>query len=376
MVKKIAKEFIVFLSSAFFLLLAVHFLYYYLLADVFSFLPIFPFSAIVTFLFFSFVAIFIEKFLVKRFDNDYNRALYFIVAIWLGIAWQSCLIYLGLAVVRFLASFYWSISPEIFAGLFFLLTALLSWRGFYNAFKIRFKNIDLEIKNLPDFWVGKKIVQLSDVHLGAIYRQKFLSKISKMVGQTGAEAVLITGDLFDGTDGDFSEAGKQLLKMPASQGVFFVFGNHENRLGRLGMLNHLTGTGMELLDDRLVEIHGLQIIGISFPEQGTKKFNLAETIKSLPGFDSQKPSILMFHEPIQFEEVSKIGVDAYLAGHTHYGQMFPFNYLSSLVYHGFSKGVAKFNQLTAIISTGVGTWGPPCRTMSYGEIIVITLLKK
>ncbi len=197
-----------------------------------------------------------------------------------------------------------------------------------------------------------------------------------MVGQTGAEAVLITGDLFDGTDGDFSEAGKQLLKMPASQGVFFVYGNHENRLGRLGMLSHLTGTGMELLDDRLVEIHGLQIIGISFPEEGTKNFNLAEAIKSLSGFDPQKPSILMFHEPIQFEEVSKIGIDVYLAGHTHYGQMFPFNYLSNLVYHGFSKGVAKFNQLTAIISTGVGTWGPPCRTMSYGEIIVITLLKK
>lgn len=376
MVKKIAKEFIVFLSSAFFLLLAAHFLYYYLLVDVFSFLPVFPFSAIVTFLVFSFIAIFIEKFLVKRFDNDYNRALYFIVAIWLGIAWQSCLIYLGLAIVRFLASFYWLMSPEIFAGIFFLLTALLSWRGFYNAFKIRFKNIALEIENLPDFWVGKKIVQLSDVHLGAIYRQKFLSKIVKMVGQTGAEAVLITGDLFDGTDGDFSEAGKQLLKMPASQGVFFVYGNHENRLGRLGMLSHLTGTGMELLDDRLVEIHGLQIIGISFPEEGTKNFNLAEAIKSLSGFDPQKPSILMFHEPIQFEEVSKIGVDAYLAGHTHYGQMFPFNYLSNLVYHGFSKGVAKFNQLTAIISTGVGTWGPPCRTMSYGEIIVITLLKK
>jgi len=376
MVKKIAKEFIVFLSSAFFLLLAAHFLYYYLLVDVLSFLPVFPFSAVITFLVFSFVVIFIEKFIVKRFDNDYNRALYFIAAIWLGIAWQSCLIYLGLAIVRFLLSFYWPISPELFAGLFFSLTALLSWRGFYDAFHIRFKNIELEIENLPDFWVGKKVIQLSDVHLGAIYRQKFLSKIVKMVAQVKPEAVLITGDLFDGTDGDFSEAGKQLLRMPAPQGVFFVYGNHENRLGRLGILSHLTGTGMELLDDRLVDVQGLQILGVSFPKEGTKNFDLAGKIKSLPGFNQDQPSILMFHEPIQFEEVSKIGVDAYLAGHTHYGQMFPFNYVSDFVYHGFSKGVAKFNQLTAIISSGVGTWGPPCRTMSYGEIVVITLLKK
>lgn len=376
MVKKIAKKLVILLSSAVFLLAIAHFLFYLILTDVFSFLPVFPAFPITTLLVFSFIGIFLAKFIVKRFDNRYISIFYFILAVWISIAWQAFLVYLGLFIIRFAFSFFWVMSPEIFAALFFSLTFILSWRGFYNAFSPHFKNINVEVENLPEFWHGKKIVQLSDVHLGAIYRHKFLSRVAKMVEKAEPEAVLITGDLFDGTDGDFSEAGKQLLKLHAPQGVFFVYGNHENRLGRLGILSHITGSGMELLDNQIVEVSGLQIIGVSFPEEGTKNFNLAETIKSLPSFNSQKPGILMFHEPIQFDQVAEIGVDIYLAGHTHYGQMFPFNFISDLAYHGFSKGVKKFNQLTAIISTGVGTWGPPCRTMSHSEIVVITLLKK
>lgn len=376
MVKKESKLFILYFFISFLLLFVGHFLFYFILTDVLSFTSVFPSSAVMALMAFSFLGIFLSQFAIEKFDNRYTSSFYFIVASWIAIAWQAFLVYIGLFVIRALLSYFWLIDSFIFAALFFFFTLLLSWRGFSNAFHPILNELEVEIENLPDYWQGKKIVQLSDVHLGAIYRHKFLNKIAAKVARVKPELVLITGDLFDGTDGDFSEAGKQLLKLNAAHGVYFIFGNHENRLGRSNLLSHLVGSGMELLDNRLVEINGLQIVGISFPEEGTRNFDLAGEVKSLAGFDSLKSNILMFHEPIQFAQVADIGVDLYLAGHTHYGQMFPFNLLANLAYKGYSKGVAKFKQLTSVISVGVGTWGPPSRTMSQSEIVVITLLKK
>ncbi len=236
--------------------------------------------------------------------------------------------------------------------------------------------MDIKIKNLPDFWDNKKLVHLSDVHLGAVYHHRFLSRVARLVEKEKPEIVLITGDLFDGTDGDFSEAGKKLRELHAPLGVYLVYGNHENYLGRSGVRGHLVSSGIEILDNKLVEIKGLQIVGISYPEDKIKDFNLSAIIQSLPEWDAKKSNILMYHEPIQFENVAEMGVDVYLTGHTHYGQLFPFNLIANLAYRGYSRGLKKFKQMTAVISTGAGTWGPPLRTTSRSEVVVITLLKK
>jgi predicted MPP superfamily phosphohydrolase len=376
MIKKITSHFLVILSSSVFLLISGHFLFYLILLDVLSFLSVFPFILTISFLACFFVSIFLAQFLVSRFDNLYSSTYYFFIASLLGIFWQSVLVYFVLISARFFFSFFFVIDPIIFAWSFLGLTAFLSAYGFRNAFSPRIKEVDVEIQDLPDFWDRKKIVHLSDIHLGAVYRHRFLTKVSKLVDNIKPELVLITGDLFDGTDGDFSEAGKQLLQLHAPLGVYFIYGNHENYLGRLEVARHLLGSGIEILDDRLTKINGLQIIGISYPKEGTRHFDLAKKIQFLSGSKLDSPSILMFHEPIQFKEVSQLGVNIYLAGHTHRGQMFPFNLITKIIYHGYSFGIRKFQQMTAIISTGVGTWGPPCRTLSRSEIIAITLLKK
>ncbi|MCX6795666.1 MAG: metallophosphoesterase [Candidatus Falkowbacteria bacterium] len=376
MIKKIAKKILLLISSVVLVLLVSHFLFYLVLLDVFSFLPIFPYAFLIILLSFSFISVFLAQFLVNRFDNGYTASFYFLIASWIGIAWQAFLAYFVIIILRFVLGLFAPVDFSIFSWFFIGLTAIFSLYGFYNAFSPENHEVKVEIENLPDFWLGKKIVHLSDVHIGAIYRQKFMARIVSEVEKIKPEMVLITGDLFDGTEGDFSQSSKELLALHAPSGVHFVCGNHEGRLIHSGPVEHLTGSGIEVLDNRLEEIHGLQILGVTHPLNGIKTFDLAEKIKSLSGFNSKKPSILMFHEPIQFSSVAEIGVDLYLAGHTHYGQMFPFNFISNLAYQGYSRGVRKFKQMTGIISTGVGTWGPPLRTLSRSEIVVITLLRK
>lgn len=387
MIKKINKKFILLVLLLAIPVAVMHFLFYFILVDIFSFLPSFSFSVLLVGLVFSMVSVFLSQVLISYKDNNYSNAYYFLTASWIAFCWQVFVAYFFVFAIRLVSNWWFGPQPLIFAIIFSGVAVGLSAYGFRNAFSPRLKNFEVAIDNLPDFWSGKKIVQLSDVHLGAVYRHNFLLKIAAMIAKIKPEVVLITGDLFDGTDGDFSEAGKALLSLHAPSGVYFVYGNHENYLGRIGVAEHLSGSGIEILDNKIAEISGLQIIGVTYPEDSSReilgvgypegvKLDLQKIISLLPKFDRSKPQILMFHEPIQFEEVANLGIDLYLAGHTHNGQMFPFNFVADFAYKRFSVGVKKFKQMTAIISAGVGTWGPPCRTSSRSEIVVITLLKK
>ena len=84
------------------------------------------------------------------------------------------------------------------------------------------------------------------------------------------------------------------------------------------------------------------------------------------------PVILLDHQPLNLEEAAQAGIDLQLSGHTHRGQMFPLNYITTRMYEqdwGFlQKGKTNF-----YISCGTGTWGPPIRTSGYSEVVIIEL---
>jgi predicted MPP superfamily phosphohydrolase len=68
-----------------------------------------------------------------------------------------------------------------------------------------------------------------------------------------------------------------------------------------------------------------------------------------------------------------MGVDLQLSGHTHQGQMFPFGILTRSFWNGFDRGLHRIGSLSLYISSGTGTWGPPVRTGSRGEVVSIRL---
>ena len=88
--------------------------------------------------------------------------------------------------------------------------------------------------------------------------------------------------------------------------------------------------------------------------------------------DNSFPVILMDHQPFKLEEAVNNKVDLQLSGHTHNGQLWPFNYITDMVYE-LTWGYKKKENTHFYVSCGAGTWGPPVRTGSRPEIVNVVL---
>ena len=318
----------------------------------------------------SFIA---SSILARWMDDVVSRVIYFSSALWLGV---------GLTLMTFFALAWaaWGVeklvahspSPAVFGGAAVALACLYSGYGVWNAYHPRTENVRVRIKNLPPEWRGKKIVQLSDVHLGRILGAPFLARLVEKINAQNPEIVFITGDLFDGADGRLDELVRPLNGLKAPLGVYYVTGNHEIYLGVDRALAALKTTPVRVLDDELADLNGLQIIGISYPERGHSK-DIGEVLRKLPRFSPQKPSILLYHNPTQVEQVKAAGINLQLSGHTHHGQIFPIQFISRLIYGKYYNGLHREGDYAIYASSGAGTWGPTMRTGNHPEIAVIHL---
>jgi predicted MPP superfamily phosphohydrolase len=89
--------------------------------------------------------------------------------------------------------------------------------------------------------------------------------------------------------------------------------------------------------------------------------------------DPKKFNILLNHEPSALKLFSEKNIDLMLAGHTHNGQMFPFNYLVKLRYEKI-YGLYKIDNMDLYVTSGTGTWGPKIRFGTQNEIVQIVLI--
>jgi predicted MPP superfamily phosphohydrolase len=269
--------------------------------------------------------------------------------------------------------------------------------GLWGAHHPIVTSFQVEISELPESWEGRTVVQLSDVHLGSVHGRRFLERVVETVNALEPEAVLITGDLFNGSCSEFHRFKEGLDALRAPRGVYFVTGNHEGYAGLAAPLGFLKQTKIRVLDDECVEMDGLQLVGISFPWFSRERAPV-NPFDSGGCYRPEKPSILLYHTPTdvyerygdrdtqqlrsylapdtRFSFAAQAGIDLQLSGHTHGGQMFPFGLLTGFLWNGFDRGLHWIDGLTLYVSSGTGTWGPPVRTGSRSEVVAITLKKK
>lgn len=318
---------------------------------------------------------FISFLLVHRRDTKFVRFYYFISASWMGVLLNFILSVVLYYLIITIFNFFNLTTSIFFRQLFLIIsTLLLSLYGFYKAYKVKIRQEVVTIKDLPDSWCEKKIVHISDVHLGPIHRHDFFYKIINKIEAMKPDAVFISGDLFDGSESDFSWINKPINDLNAPLGIYYSFGNHDFYLGRERVVSLLGGENIFILDDKMIEKEGLQIIGLNFTPD--RNFDLKRFILSKIGYVASKPSLLLFHEPKETSKSRGVGIDLQLSGHTHDGQMFPFNYLAKYFYHNHAHGLFRDNDYSLNVTSGIGTWGPPMRLGTSAEIVLITLRKK
>lgn len=331
---------------------------------------------VITILVFLFSGVVFSSYIIHVRDNLFTRSLYLFFSSWMGVLLNMALMAILIVSVKLVLSlFSIEMSLSLCSSLLFTFTLAFSLFGFHQAFYPRVVNYEVSIKDLPEFWKGKKIVHISDLHIGPIYREKFLNRVVKKINSLEPAAIFIAGDFFDGMESDFSFLKKPLAELQAPQGTYYGFGNHDLYLGFDKVLQLVADKNLIVLDNSLKVVEGLQIIGINYSFK--RDFDLEKEILYQSGYDKSKPSILIFHSPKNTYMARKAGIDLQLSGHTHDGQLFPFNYLANKFHDGYGYGLFDDDkEFNLVVSSGIGTWGPPMRTTARSEIVQITLRKK
>lgn len=327
-------------------------------------------AASLAFLSISFI---LSSVLISRQENYFARGAYLLSGYWLGILVNLLMaiaaVWLVIAVYRVMG-----FQPKVamLALICFGLAFMYSVYGVWNADHPQIKNITVTIPNLPQQWKNKVIVQLSDVHMGHVHRADFLRRIATKVNAAHPDMVVITGDFFDGMDGDLQQLVQPLNDLSPEKGIFFITGNHEMFLGIDKVFAAFENTHVQILQDQVVDVDGLKVIGIGYPEHGGKK-DVVGVLHSLQKNFEGRPNLLLYHAPVHIEEFKNSGVNLQLSGHTHQGQIFPFRYITELVYKGYDYGLHRIGNYTLYTTNGAGTWGPAMRTGNTPEIVVVTV---
>lgn len=317
----------------------------------------------------------LSSYLIHKWDNFFTRGYYIFSGLWMGLFMNLCLIAFLIVIIKLVGP-HWGfyLTENNLRLIFFGGSSLISAIGIYNAMVPKVVKYEVSIKDLPDSWDNKTVVQISDVHLGPVYRKKFFYRLIEQINKLTPEAVFITGDLFDGMEAEFSWMNHPFNNLKAPRGAYYSYGNHDLYLGYNRVKSLLKDNPIKILNNKMEIIDGLQVIGINY--SFNNDFDLEEAILKQVDYDSKKPSILLFHAPRNINLAQKVGIDLQLSGHTHDGQMFPYNLFTKWAHGGYSYGFFRKGDFTLIVSAGVGSWGPPMRTSSRSEIVKITLKKK
>jgi len=168
-----------------------------------------------------------------------------------------------------------------------------------------------------------------------------------------------------------------LSRLQSRQGVWAVTGNHEYYAGLERAISIMKKANIQVLRNEIKVLPGgLQLLGIDDPSGSRRIGNPVPDYEQLISrLDPRLPSILLFHQPIQFKVANPFGPGLQLSGHTHGGQLFPIIFISKLIYP-LTPGLHKFGDSHLYVSRGVGTAGPPMRLGAPPELVFIRLKAK
>ncbi|MCI5727446.1 MAG: metallophosphoesterase [Clostridium sp.] len=214
------------------------------------------------------------------------------------------------------------------------------------------------------------LVVLSDSHIGAGNTKEDFDEVVNMVNDINPDFIFLAGDMIDENTSDLNVEYfvNSIKKMKSNYGIFSVYGNHE-RHSQDKLFEMFKDTGVSILQDDAVTIQGINIIGRK--DYYSEGASITDVIDKY-NVDTSKPTIVLEHEPKQYDILKKCGIDLVLSGHTHGHQLpgaYPFLALANDMVYGYDK----FDNMNAIVSAGTGNWGIRFTTPGNNEVVKITL---
>lgn len=315
----------------------------------------------------------VSSILSFRYANAFVAGLYTVAAVWTGIlnflTWAALLIWVVDVPFRIAGAN--TDTVRLALGLsIFGAAVLVSLAGFVNARVLRVRRHTVELPNLPESWRGRTALLISDIHLGHVNATRFARRVARLAARLNPAAVFIAGDLYDGSKVRADRIAGPLFEMKPPLGVYFCGGNHEEYGDPVGYEKALRKGGIRVLHNERADVDGLQVIGVSY-FTSSHPLQLRAFLNRLRVAEGG-PSILLNHVPHGLPIVEQAGVDLQLSGHTHGGQTIPFTWLTKRMFKQFTYGLQRMGNLQVLVSSGVGTWGPPMRVGTAPEVVLIT----
>lgn len=233
---------------------------------------------------------------------------------------------------------------------------------YYHKHRIAF-----EVKTEKQLSRAYKVLMISDLHIGYHNQRGTLAKWVDMLNAENADLILIAGDIVDVSTHPLTEQRMYEEFHRLNAPVYACLGNHEYISGVDKAVDFYQKAGINLLIDTC-EAFGDDILIAGRNDRSHA--NRKSIAQILDNQDTNKFIFLLDHQPYNLEQAEQAGVDFQFSGHTHYGQVFPINLITSALYEK-AYGRHKRGKTEYYISSGLGIWGGKFRIGSKSEYTVV-----
>lgn len=250
--------------------------------------------------------------------------------------------------------------------------------GLRNAHDVRLHECDVSLDRLPAAFDGLRLLIMSDLHIDS--ELHLLPRLKKILLDCPADALLLLGDYryrLSGTDDLAIKRMRRILKVVrVSDGIFAVRGNHDSR----EMMKKLEDLNVRVLANQTAVVRrdgqSLFLVGVDEPH-----YDKADDLPlALNGAPKDGCKIVLAHTAEIYRQAAALGIDLYLCGHTHGGQI-NLKRIGPVITNvnaprSFARGFWLYEKMIGYTSTGVGTSAVPVRFNCPPEIVLFTLRKK
>ena len=262
--------------------------------------------------------------------------------------------------------------------------------GFIEGWKrLELKHITFTSPDLPPYFDGYRLVQITDFHLGSFPPgNDFVQKVVDATNNEEPDMILFTGDLVNNQASEVEPYLDTLGQLHASDGIYSIWGNHDyceygnnHSIGALKrnrrmLYGYQESLGWhQLMNEHHVVSHGMAsiaVIGVENPGQPpfTNRSNLKKAMK---GLNPDMFKILLSHDPHHWRrEVVGKKIQLTLAGHTHAGQLKIGKWTPARMAFKEWGGAYRIGEQMLYVSSGIGS-SFPFRLGAWPELTVITL---
>ena len=269
----------------------------------------------------------------------------------------------------------------VLAQLFLSLAA--AYGTLVEPFRLQVTRLEILTDRLRNPGPPVRIVQLSDLHVERLTQRE--RALPALVADLEPDLIVLTGDFLSTSYHDdpaaMADLATLLRQLSAPGGIYAVWGTAEVDLPHL-LRPVLEELGIVILEDQALEVaihgHRLWMMGLLCRQE------LVADGASLRALLAAAPpealSLLLYHTPDLMPLAAALGVDLYLAGHTHGGQWrlpgFGAILTSSKFWKRYEGGAYRQGTTHLYVSRGIGLEGfgaPRARFFCPPEVVLVEL---